>query len=92
MSAQDPQTDREWIMRIDGKVDQLTTEMREFVRETKERRRNCDHRLEDLETFRNDHEGQEKGVSKMAALVYGGMATIGVLISVLINFWPKGGT
>ena len=91
MSAADPQTDREWIMRVDGKVDQLTTEMREFVRETKERRRHCDKRLEDLETFRIDHEGQEKGTTKTAAIVASAIATIGVLLSILVTLWPKGG-
>jgi hypothetical protein len=92
MSADDPQTDREWIMRIDGKVDALTTDLRSFIKETKERRRHCDKRLEDLETFRIDHEGQEKGTSKTAAIVASAIATAGVLISILINFWPKGGT
>ena len=78
-------------MRIDGKVDQLTTEMREFVRETKERRRHCDKRLEDLETFRIDHEGQEKGTSKTSAIIASSIATIGILINILIMFWSKGG-
>lgn len=91
MSADDPQTDREWIMRIDGKVDALTTDLRSFIKETKDRRRHCDKRLEDLETFRIDHEGQEKGTSRTAALVAGLITTTGVLISILISFWPKGG-
>ena len=91
MSAEEPQTDREWIMRIDGKVDQLTTEMRSFVKETKARRTGCDKRLADLEMFRVDHDGQETGSRRTTALIAGAITTIGVLISALITIWPKGG-
>ena len=90
MSADEPQTDREWIMRIDGKVDQLSTDLKAFIKDTKDRRGNCDHRLETLETFRTDHEAQIKATNRSAAIIAGAISTIGVLFGILISIWPWG--
>ena len=79
-------------MRIDGKVDQLSTDLKSFIKETKERRHNCDGRIDDLENFKIDHEAQIKAGNRSSAIIAGAISTIGVLFGILVAFWPKGGS
>ena len=58
MSAEDPQTDREWLMRIDGKIDGMLVCQQDH-----------EERIRLIETKQNQWVGKDTAVSVIASCV-----------------------
>lgn len=46
-------------------------------------------RIDSLESYRDTQIGAERSTNRTAAIIAGGISTFGVLVGILIAFWPK---